>query len=292
MTDPLPPLRGRLRAEAARLQAPIELVERDYALGHVLAALYGDAQLSAALVFKGGTALKKAYFGDYRFSVDLDFTAVGGPRGDVLLSEVSTVAEAAASSLGEHGPFEVVAQRRSERGGHPSGQEAFKVGVRFPWQRRPMCSIKMEITVDEPVLLPVADRPLLHGYGEDLAATLRCYSREEIVTEKLRTMRQAMMRLEAGRWLRNCARDYYDLWRLCVDPEVAVNLAEVARILPEKLSVREVEARTVDDYFPPAVTEEARRQWESSLGNLVRPLPDFEVAVAELRASLDRGLAR
>jgi len=292
VTDPLPLLRARLRAEAARLRAPIELVERDYALGHVLAAVYGHSDLSEALIFKGGTALKKAYFGDYRFSVDLDFTAAGGPRGDALLSEVSAVADAAAESFGVHGPFEVVAERRSERDGHPSGQEAFKVGIRFPWQRRPMCSIKMEITVDEPVLLPVADRPLLHGYGEDLAATLRCYSLEEIAAEKLRTMRQAMKRLEAGRWLRNCARDYYDLWRLCLDPEVAVDLAQVACILPEKLSVREVEARTVDDYFPPAVIAEARRQWESGLGNLVRPLPHFEVAAAELRASLDAGLAR
>ena len=28
------------------------------------------------LVFKGGTALKRCYFGDYRFSEDLDFTLV------------------------------------------------------------------------------------------------------------------------------------------------------------------------------------------------------------------------
>ena len=153
-----------------------------------------------------------------------------------------------------------------------------------------MCSIKMEVTADEPVILPAADRPLLHGYGEDLATTLRCYSLEEIVAEKLRTMRQALRRLEAGRWSRNCARDYYDLWRLCVDPDVAVDLTRVATILPEKLAVRGVEARSVDDFFPPAVVAEARRQWQSSLGNLVRPLPKFDVAIAELRAKLDRRL--
>jgi predicted nucleotidyltransferase component of viral defense system len=31
-------------------------------------------QLSKAIVFKGGTVLKKVYFEDYRFSEDLDFT--------------------------------------------------------------------------------------------------------------------------------------------------------------------------------------------------------------------------
>ena len=29
------------------------------------------------MAFKGGTALKRCYFGDYRFSEDLDFTLVG-----------------------------------------------------------------------------------------------------------------------------------------------------------------------------------------------------------------------
>jgi predicted nucleotidyltransferase component of viral defense system len=38
--------------------------------------------LRDTLVFKGGTALKKCYFGDYRFSEDLDFTGVGSaPAG-------------------------------------------------------------------------------------------------------------------------------------------------------------------------------------------------------------------
>ena len=64
MAEPLRPLRGRLRDEAQRLHVPIDVVERDYALGHVLAATYERDALNAALVFKGGTALKKAYFGD------------------------------------------------------------------------------------------------------------------------------------------------------------------------------------------------------------------------------------
>jgi len=84
MSDPLRPLRDRLRGEAQRQGVPLDVVEKDFALGHVLASIYRGAELADVLVFKGGTALKKAYFGDYRFSVDLDFTAVAGPRGDEL----------------------------------------------------------------------------------------------------------------------------------------------------------------------------------------------------------------
>lgn len=286
MAEPLRPLRGRLRDEAQRLHVPIDVVERDYALGHVLAATYERDALSAALVFKGGTALKKAYFGDYRFSVDLDFTAIDGPRGDELEREMTLLARAVESGLGAHGPFAVVASRRPERRGHPTGQEAFRFAVQFPWHPSPLCSIKVEITTDEPLLLSAADRALLHGYAEDLTATLRCYSLEEIVAEKLRTMLQAEKRLEEGKWLRNCARDYYDLWRLCAAPDVVIDYATVGRILPAKLAVRAVEAAAVDDFFPERVVRGASRQWGSSLATLVRPLPEFEAALDELKASL------
>jgi len=290
VADLLRPVRGRLRDEAQRLGVPLDVVERDYAIGYVLAALYERDSLASALVFKGGTALKKAYFGDYRFSVDLDFTAVGGPRGDELEADIMALAREVERGLGAQGPFTVAASRRPEQRGHPAGQEAFRLAVQFPWHPSPLCSIKVEITTDEPLLLPAADRPLLHGYEEELSATLRCYSLEEIVAEKLRTMLQAEKRLEEGKWLRNCARDYYDLWRLCAAPEVVVDYATVGRILPAKLAVRGVEAATVDDFFPARVVEGASRQWDSSLAALVRPLPEFEVALNELRASLSSHL--
>lgn len=192
--------------------------------------------------------------------------------------------------LGAQGPFTVAASRRPEQRGHPAGQEAFRLAVQFPWHPSPLCSIKVEITTDEPLLLPAADRPLLHGYEEELSATLRCYSLEEIVAEKLRTMLQAEKRLEEGKWLRNCARDYYDLWGVCADPEVAVDFAEVATILTAKLAVRGVEAHSVDDFFPTRVVEGAERQWDSSLATLVKELPGFDTALSELEASLSSNL--
>lgn len=66
MSDPLRPLRDRLRRGAQRQGVPLDVVEKDFALGHVLASIYRGAELADVLVFKGGTALKKAYFGDYR----------------------------------------------------------------------------------------------------------------------------------------------------------------------------------------------------------------------------------
>lgn len=51
-------------------------IEKDYVLSWVLFAISKNKILNNALVFKGGTVLKKVYFDDYRFSEDLDFTLV------------------------------------------------------------------------------------------------------------------------------------------------------------------------------------------------------------------------
>ena len=51
------------------------IMELDYALGWALRGIADHPDLARRLVFKGGTCLRKCYFGDYRFSEDLDFTA-------------------------------------------------------------------------------------------------------------------------------------------------------------------------------------------------------------------------
>lgn len=75
------PLRTRLLEARGRLGVPWEVLERDYLLSWILAGISQVPSLRATLVFKGGTALKKCYFGDYRFSEDLDFSGVGGAHG-------------------------------------------------------------------------------------------------------------------------------------------------------------------------------------------------------------------
>ena len=51
-------------------------IEKDYVLSWLLFAISQNKILCNALVFKGGTVLKKAYFENYRFSEDLDFTLI------------------------------------------------------------------------------------------------------------------------------------------------------------------------------------------------------------------------
>lgn len=78
-------------AEIARLAHRLGLgdktIEKDYALTWTLLAI-AHSPLRDHLAFKGGTALKKAYVPEYRFSEDLDFTLLGEISNDELVSEV------------------------------------------------------------------------------------------------------------------------------------------------------------------------------------------------------------
>lgn len=55
-----------LKAAARRSGIPYETILKDYAIGHVLAALAAERSIGGTLVMKGGTALKKLYFGNYQ----------------------------------------------------------------------------------------------------------------------------------------------------------------------------------------------------------------------------------
>ena len=77
-----------------------------------------------------------------------------------------------------------------------------------------MVPVKIEITHDEPVLLPAPVMPVAHGYEETLEAAVRAYRLEEICAEKLRATRQTQAKLNARGWARPRGRDSYDLWHL------------------------------------------------------------------------------
>ena len=59
---------------AAENKVSDKQIEKDYVLTWALNGIANHKVLSQAMVFKGGTVLKKCYIEDYRFSEDLDFT--------------------------------------------------------------------------------------------------------------------------------------------------------------------------------------------------------------------------
>ena len=66
---------NQLRRLADEKGIPRDILEKDYALTNLLSVISEFPKLSL-IVFKGGTALKKIHFEEFRFSEDLDFTCL------------------------------------------------------------------------------------------------------------------------------------------------------------------------------------------------------------------------
>ena len=278
------PLRTRLQEARRRLGIPWEVLERDYLLSWILAGISQVPALNDTLVFKGGTALRKCYFGDYRFSEDLDFSVLEeAPAGERMESLVGQACEAAALLLDEFAHVEISCERYTEREPHPGGQEAFAIRARFPWHSRPQTRVMIEVTVDERVLLPAPVRQVIHKYGEPLDAEVKVYSLEEIAAEKLRALLQQAEMFESRGWSRSRARDYYDLWRVLGTYGDRMDFKGFDSFLREKCSVRGVDFNAPEDFFHEAMLAYVQDTWEQWLGPLVPGLPTFETVVNELR---------
>jgi len=282
------PLRTRLQEARSRLGIAWEVLERDYLLSWVLAGIEQTDLLRETLVFKGGTALKKCYFGDYRFSEDLDFSGTEGvPTGEAMDSAMREVCTTAVHLLDEYASVNIVCERYTEREPHPGGQEAFTMRARFPWQRQAHTRVMVEISVDEPVLRPAPRRAVIHGYGERLQAEPRVYALPEIVAEKLRAILQHVEKLEERGWSRSRARDYYDLWRVLGAYKDRMDLAGFASLLEEKCAVRQVSFKRPEDFFQETMLAYVERTWEQWLGPLVPDLPSYETVISELRPQIE-----
>ena len=45
----------------------LSIIEKDYVLGWILAAIHNHTDLARNWIFKGGTCIKKCYYENYRF---------------------------------------------------------------------------------------------------------------------------------------------------------------------------------------------------------------------------------
>lgn len=263
---------NEIRREAARLELDMPVVERDYAISWVLKALYAESKLSEWLAFKGGTALRKAYFPHYRFSADLDFT-LREPIDHVTLQE--RLGTAIAPITDWSGMETHLADFRTTR--EIPGQQSFEARVSFigpRGQRQDPPRIRLDMTAWDEVLLPPETKSLIHRYSDSCEAALVVLSLAEILAEKLRAILQ-----------RDRPRDLYDVWWLLTrSSEMAT--ASLPDLFERKCAFKRVTFRGPHDFFEAERLESHRRAWGASLRRLVRPVPEFDQVVSDLRGLL------
>jgi uncharacterized protein len=175
-----------------------DVLERDYCLAWFLTGLAGS-DLKPILAFKGGTALKRCYFGDYRFSEDLDFTLLEPTPNEELQRCLEPVYEAVREASGIAFTFD-----REDRHQHANSYTFY---LRYVGPLPRGNDVKVDITLREHLVYPLQERAILSGYEEfaDLPEDrqVQVYSLEEIATEKTLALVDRA---------RNETRDLYDLW--------------------------------------------------------------------------------
>lgn len=278
----------RIKSLGKELGIPMYVIEKDYSLDYILAGIGAQPALFGSLVFKGGTALKKIYFGDYRFSEDLDFSGINAPKGDALETSILNAVNYSQNLLQEQGYFSLTMKRYLEHDPHPFGQEAFDISVKFPWQSAPNCTVKLEIAHDEPVILEPYPCRLLHDYGEDLSINILCYRIEEIIAEKMRCLLQTHAKLTQRGWNKPRARDYYDLWKIFSTFHSLINTSLLPSLLKRKCEHRNMGFSCLNDFFSEELVMQARNYWNTNLGTFVKDLPPCDELLDDLKILLPK----
>ncbi len=255
-------LSNRLVQEQGGRRILERVLEQDYCLSWFLVGL-SRSPLRERLIFKGGTALKKCYFQDYRFSQDLDFTLGEDVPFDTIRGELEVAFEEAYRASGV-----ILRHARDDRDTHLNSH-TFYLGYEGPLPGDSVGKeVKTDITIREEIVFPIEERPILRGYAEyaDIPehAIIRVYSLREIVTEK------AVALLDRAR---NEPRDLYDLWYLCEHGR-HVDLGELTTAISQKLTFREQRLESVRGQL---ARKEAnlRAAWDRRLGGQMAILPEF-----------------
>jgi predicted nucleotidyltransferase component of viral defense system len=252
---------AEIRRMAAIARVDPMVIDLDYSLGWFLAGLAAIPDVLRHLTFKGGTCMRKCYFDGYRFSEDLDFTAVAALLPGWLQAWVE---QASTWSAERNGPDFAIQPVRVEVVEDEYGKESYQIRVYYHgplvWGGSPR-AIRVDVTRDEKLLIPPVPRLLLHPFSDAAALnapSLHCYPLEEILVEKLRAI--------AGQRRFAVSRDLYDIYHLV---NAGIRLDDVMPLVPIKFAARGVDIRGIAPEQLQERKPEFARDWQKRLSYLI-----------------------
>jgi predicted nucleotidyltransferase component of viral defense system len=275
-------LQKEISTIAEAKQVSKSTIDKDWGLGHFLAAIYSEPELKKTLVFKGGTCLKKCYFPDYRFSEDLDFTS-REKKFELSKKHVQFICEYLKKNA------EILTHIDSIRPlkfkDELTGYEAV---VRFwgadhsrnetpPPPDRWHTRIKIEIILYELLTFDEVRKAVTHTYSDTLALDpneIPCYSIEEVLAEKLRALIQRSY---------TAPRDFYDIWYLNKHyPDL--DFTKIVEAFHKKMKFKNLEFKGIEQLMDEDDDKKLRASWKNSLAHQIQTeaLPEFDTVKNEL----------
>ncbi|MDP2088996.1 MAG: nucleotidyl transferase AbiEii/AbiGii toxin family protein [Flavobacteriaceae bacterium] len=269
-------LQKEIAAISEQLGVSKSVIDKDWMLGHFIAAIFNEPELKETLIFKGGTCIKKCWFNDYRFSEDLDFTS---KSKEFKLTqnhlkfitnhiEIHTDVKTHLVSIKELlfkdklAGYEVIIKFWGAD--HPRN-------LTPPPPERWQSKIKIEIILFEEMIFEVENRRVSHPYSDNLnrIETIPCYKIEEVLAEKMRALIQRSY---------TAPRDYYDIWYLSNNfPDLDWTI--ITDAFYKKMKFKNMEFTGVEQLINPKNDKTLKAAWKNSLGYQIQPerLPNYEI---------------
>jgi len=260
---------GVIQHKAHAIGMRDQQIEKDYILSWILFGIAKHKHISRAIVFKGGTVLKKVYFENYRFSEDLDFTLLYNEIPDEqIFSWFKEIFEFIKDEANI--PLDIIDNFEHEADGlnfyisyiGPLGGQGNNKKV------------KVDISRSEQLVFKPVINDVFIDYSDLEKHQLLCYPLEEVLVEKMRSVMQRMQ-----------ARDFYDIWYLL----------EVHK-MDAYFYVSEFEAKCKSkdlihtDFLKKLVVRmpQYKGRWKSSMSDQIKDLPDFEQVEREVQRHLKK----
>lgn len=246
---------SELKRIAVKEGVPQGVVEKDVALSVALKTL-ANSKLGKHVAFKGGTAIRKIYFEEARFSDDLDFNVIRLAKSECL----KLLKEALENKSIDGIDFGKVEEEKTTAG--------LKAAVKFIGPLAYAQRIRFDFNFRENFAQTPTRTALIGAYGIS-RAEISVLSIEEIFAEKLHALSS-----------RSAPRDLYDVWFLFgkgvkIEKSVLVKKFEYYH---EKFDITKALANA----------RKSEQNWKRDLRHLLQNLPDFATIEREVKANLRR----
>jgi len=252
---------GEVQRIAGALGLEPRVIDHDYVLGCYLCFLGTQSTVQKKWLFKGGTALRKCYFEEYRFSEDLDFTVLG----IISVENLRKVLRSANILMQD-----VIGIRTDEREmvvdiiEDDYGKESYEARIYYfgPWNYggSPR-SIRIHTNRDERVVFPTNILSVFHQYSdrEELPpATIQVYCLEEMMAEKLRAF--------SGQRKQAIPHDIFDLYHLSRNVD---SVEKVVEAFPQKCQAKGISLDAIDVNKVIVRKSEYENNWRQGLEYLI-----------------------
>jgi uncharacterized protein len=253
---------GEIQNRARKGKVRDQQIEKDYILSWILQGVSQHQSLAKCIIFKGGTVLKKVYFEDYRFSEDLDFTLLDETvANDQIMAWFQEIFEYVLEEANI--PLEIIdPQSNSERPEHEKDSLNFYISYIGPLGGQGNHKkVKIDLSRNEPLVFEAIGQELILSYSDQTSHHLLCYSLQEVLVEKLRSVMQRMQ-----------PRDLYDIWYLL---EIqGMDMSQYAREFNTKCANKGLNSAEFHNKLSQRLPQYKGR-WQNSLAGQIHDLPDF-----------------